>query len=178
LGGLIGKVLPPYRSVRVYVIVDVNHLLKIGSERSRPLGNRADTVVDTRREARVPAIRSDASGQPERTYRVKDWLDRFWRNTPFELRGATHLPRPILPKRHEMFFVRKLGECHDAACADSAPGRASTWPGREARQFDSSIVKETWLDEVEHFCWIAGIGLRPEYPGLRFRIARPDARNQ
>lgn len=32
-------------------------------------------------------------------YRVKEWLDRFWRNIPCELPLATHLPHPTLPAR-------------------------------------------------------------------------------
>ena len=52
------------------------------------------------------------------------------------------------------------------------------WNGWEMRQFRSSIVKETWLDEVEHFSWIVGTGSWPEYPELRCRFARPNARSE
>ncbi len=121
-------------------------------------------------EDRVPpGTYKGASGQPDRTFRVKDWLDRSWRNKPCELLVPTP---PSLPGTAKL--PPKAGS---ATCRVRQSEGAFASRGAGPRRADAGLgctlsavqIKETLLDEMEHGFWSACSQRRPVRPELRLR---------
>ena len=108
---------------------------------------QADTVGVTTRGSRAARHDKGRVRQPDRTFRVKDWLDRFWRNKPCELLVPTYLPHATNRQRTAKRANPDLVGFTNQAESFNVLGRANTLrladgkPVREDAEIGSSIVK-------------------------------------
>ena len=131
---------------------------------------QADTVGVTTRGSRAARHDKGRVRQPDRTFRVKDWLDRFWRNKPCELLVPTYLPHATNRQRTANERTRtlsgsparrKVSSCSvERARFDSLAETRSMGVPRPA----VPLLKETLLDEMEHVFWSARSQRRPLRP--------------
>lgn len=178
------KVCHAFVRVKVYVTVDVNHLLKIVSGYSRLLIGRADTVGVTRYDSTVTTQYAGVS-EDNRIGQLGPWNGSAGS-------GATHrvccglrptFPHSAYPKLHTQGC---FGESHPAEAIDAASIRLTSsdanittrirpvWEAPVGQFLD----KETWLDEMEYSCWFTCVRLRPMYSKLWLRAARPHVRGR
>lgn len=96
-GIITGKVSPPCACGKVCLTVDVNQLLKKTSAdlKAPSLPGRYGRCRPAR-PTRLPQVRHPHQ-RLDRTRRVKEWLGRFWCDSPSESRTTTYLPPPAPP---------------------------------------------------------------------------------
>ena len=147
-----------YARGNVRPMVDVNQCPKNTSAISRALRQPADTVGVTCRGSRATRHVQGRVRPPDRTFRVKDWLDRSWRKQPCELL----VPTPTFPachchcQSHAAKFALEMIQ-RDLpviiALAHANARRANHAVPARAHAIRSSNLKETLLDEMEHGFW-------------------------